>query len=65
VPGNRLFIVQRREVRSAKSRKVQKMISEEDIRRRAFEISQENGITSNNELEDWVRAESELRGYNR
>ncbi len=51
----------RREVRTAKSGKTRKMISEEDIRRRAFEIYQENGDNSHNELDDWYRAERELR----
>jgi hypothetical protein len=50
-----------REVRSAKSRKTRKMISQEDIRRRAFEIYKENGVTSHNELDNWFRAERELR----
>jgi len=51
------------EVRTPKSRRTIKMISEEDIRRRAFEIYQENGNTSHNELDDWFRAERELKGY--
>jgi len=52
-----------REVHSAKSRKIRKVISEEDIRRRAFEIYQQNGVTSHSDLDDWLRAERELNGY--
>jgi hypothetical protein len=51
-----------RENRTAKSGKTKKMISEEDIRRRAFEIYQENGGSLHNEQDDWFRAERELRG---
>jgi hypothetical protein len=36
------------------------MISEEDIRNRAFEIFRENSNDYNSELEDWFRAEREL-----
>jgi hypothetical protein len=50
-----------REVRSVKSLKTRKNISEQDIRQRAFEIYKENGFTSHNALEDWFRAEKELR----
>jgi tripartite-type tricarboxylate transporter receptor subunit TctC len=53
-----------REIRSAKSRKAQKMISDEDIRRRAYEIYLENGDSFPDELDDWFKAEKELRGYN-
>ncbi len=35
--------------------------SEEEIRRRAYEISQRRGGTPGQELEDWVQAERELR----
>ena len=51
-------------VHSAKSRKAQKMISSEDIRRRAYEIFLENGDSLPGELDDWFRAERELRGFN-
>ena len=54
-----------RAVRSEKSKKMQKMISEEDIRLRAFEIYKENGVTTHNELDDWFRAERELKGSDR
>jgi hypothetical protein len=53
------------ELHSAKSRRVNKIITEEDIRRRAFELYQENGAANHNELEDWFRAERELKNKNR
>ena len=40
-----------------------KIISEEDIRNRAFEISQENDNYSSSELDNWFYAERELNGY--
>jgi hypothetical protein len=45
------------------SKETKKIISEEDIRKRAFEIFQENGNTSSNELDNWYYAERELTGY--
>ena len=45
------------------SRETKKIISEEDIRRRAFEIYQENGHQSSNELDNWFYAKRELDGY--
>ncbi len=54
-----------RAVRPEKTKKMQKMISEEDIRLRAFEIYMENGVTNHNELDDWFRAERELKGSDR
>lgn len=50
------------ELYSAKSRRIIKMISEEDIRRKAFEIYIRNDFTSHNELDDWLKAERELKG---
>jgi hypothetical protein len=50
-----------REVRNSKPRKTRNMISDEDIRQRAFEIFRENGGTSQDELDNWFRAEKELR----
>jgi hypothetical protein len=47
--------------RTPKPAKGKNIISEEDIRRRAFEIYQGNGGGSHNELDDWFRAERELR----
>jgi hypothetical protein len=52
----------RSEAGKQKSGKNRKLISEEDIRRRAFEIFKENGGTPHNELDDWFRAERELKG---
>jgi Protein of unknown function (DUF2934) len=40
-----------------------KVITEEDIRNRAFEIFQENDNPSSNELDNWYYAERELNGY--
>ena len=34
---------------------------EEEIRRRAYEISEERGFAPGNEHEDWLRAEREVR----
>jgi Protein of unknown function (DUF2934) len=50
------------ELSTAKSGNARKIISEVDIRRRAFEICKENGVNSQNELDNWFRAERELRG---
>ena len=41
----------------------EKIISEADIRNRAFEIYQENGKSSFSELDNWFYAERELSGY--
>jgi hypothetical protein len=54
-----------RELRSVKPKKTRKMISEEDIRLRAYELYQEDGGTSHNELDDWFRAERELNESDR
>ena len=51
----------RRNVRETKSLITPKMITEDDIRKRAFEIYLENGGNSN-EFENWLRAERELKG---
>ncbi len=40
-----------------------KIVSEADIRKRAFEIFQENDVPSSNELDNWCYAERELSGY--
>jgi len=45
------------------SKETKKIISEEDIRKRAFEIFQENDVPSSNELDNWYYAERELSGY--
>ena len=44
-------------------KETKKIISEEDIRNRAFEIYQENDNFSSNELDNWYYAERELNGY--
>jgi hypothetical protein len=51
-----------RDFSSQKSEKKTKMISEDDIRRRAYEIYQQNIGVSHNALDDWFRAERELKG---
>ena len=45
------------------SKETKKIISEQDIRNRAYEIYQENGNPSFNELDNWYYAERELNGY--
>ncbi len=45
------------------SKETKKIISEEDIRNRAFEIYQEDVESSSNELDNWYYAERELNGY--
>jgi hypothetical protein len=45
------------------SKETKKIISEEDIRNRAFQIYQENDSFSSNELDNWFYAERELNGY--
>jgi isocitrate dehydrogenase len=40
-----------------------RMITEEDIRKRAFEIYKENRNSSFNEKDNWFYAERELKGY--
>ena len=46
-----------------KSKETKKIISEVDIRTRAFEIYQEDKNSSSNELDNWYYAERELNGY--
>jgi Protein of unknown function (DUF2934) len=46
-----------------KSKETKKIISEEDIRKRAFEIYQKNNDSSSSALDNWYYAERELRGY--
>lgn len=54
-----------RKVQTDRSEKRPKLISQEDIRIRAFEIYQRNGNDTHNELADWLKAEAELRGFKR
>ena len=44
-------------------KKKEKIISEADVRNRAFEIYQENDKSSFSELDNWFYAERELSGY--
>ena len=46
-----------------KSKETKKIISEVDIRTRAFEIYKEDKNSSSNELDNWYYAERELNGY--
>ncbi len=45
------------------TKETKKIISEEDIRNRAFEIYQENVNSSSSELDNWYYAKRELSGY--
>jgi hypothetical protein len=45
------------------SKETKKIISEEDIRKRAFEISQEFFDPPFTDLDNWYYAERELNGY--
>jgi hypothetical protein len=51
-----------RNVQPLRSKKTRNIIFEEDIRRRAFEIYKKNGEIPDNELDNWLQAERELRG---
>jgi hypothetical protein len=61
----------RREVRISKPHETKsiiverKAVTEEDIRRRAYEIYLENGDAPFDEVDNWLCAERELRGYDR
>jgi len=52
-----------RTVMILKSKTTKKIISEEDIRSRAYEIFKEDDNSSSNELDNWYYAERELNGY--
>lgn len=52
-----------RDILTSKPKETKKIISEEDIRKRAFEIYQEDVNSSSNELDNWYYAERELTGY--
>jgi hypothetical protein len=52
-----------RDVLASKSKETKKIISEEDIRNRAFDIYLENKNSSSTELDNWYYAERELSGY--
>ncbi|MGB8489581.1 MAG: DUF2934 domain-containing protein [Bacteroidales bacterium] len=45
------------------SKEPKNTISEQDIRKRAFEVYQENDNSSSDELDNWYYAERELNGY--
>ena len=48
---------------SLKAKEMKKIISEEDIRNRAFEIYLGNENSSSTEQDNWFHAESELSGH--
>jgi hypothetical protein len=59
----------RREVRNSKPHETnsvvveRKTVTEEDIRRRAYEIYLENGDAPFDAMDNWLCAERELNGY--
>lgn len=58
----------RREVRNSKPRETKRIVTivtDEDIRTRAYEIYLENGDAPYDEMDNWLCAERELRGYDR
>lgn len=55
----------RRETRNSKPVETKRIVTEEDIRRRAYEIYLENGDAAFDEFDNWLCAERELRGYDR
>lgn len=52
----------RREVWNSEPHEIKRIVSEEDIRRRAYEISLENRDTQFDDLDNWLCAERELKG---
>ncbi len=46
-----------------KSGEPKKIIPEEEIRKRAYEVFKEDDNSSSNELDNWYYAERELNGY--
>ena len=48
---------------SSKAKETKKIISEKDIRNRAFEIYLENENSSSTEQDNWFHAERELSGH--
>ena len=55
----------RRDALASTSKEKRKIISEKDIRNRAFEIFQEDHSSPFNELDNWFYAERELSGYSK
>lgn len=52
----------RKEVRNSEPHEIKRIVSEDDIRRRAFEIYLENRDTQFDDLDNWLCAERELKG---
>ncbi len=62
--GNTIIKTKRsKAAHTSTSKETKKIISKEDIRKRAFEIYQESDNSSSNELDNWFYAERELNGY--
>lgn len=53
----------RREIRNSEPHEIKRLISEEDILRKAYELYLENRDTQFDELDNWLCAERELKGY--
>ena len=51
----------RKEVRNSEPHEIKRIVSEEDIRRRAYEIYLENRDTQFDDLDNWLCAERELK----
>jgi len=62
--GYKIKITKKRRVALTSAfKETKKIISEEDIRKRAFEVFQENEVPSSSEMDNWYYAERELSGY--
>jgi hypothetical protein len=53
----------REEVRNSEPYEIMRIVSEEDIRRRAYEIYLENRDTQFDDTDNWLCAERELMGF--
>ena len=53
----------RKEVRNSEPHEIKRIVSEEDIRRRAFEIYLENRDTQFDDMDNWLCAERELKEF--
>ncbi len=51
----------RKEVRNSEPFEIKRIVSEEDIRRRAYEIYLENRDTQFDDMDNWLCAERELK----
>ena len=53
----------RKEVRNSVPHEIKRIVSEEDIRRRAYEIYLENRDTQFDDMDNWLCAERELKEF--